>query len=104
MRNTWLVARREYLERVRTKAFIVSTILIPVLMAAFTVVPTLLATRKGSTPRHVAVVASNAAFGELVSQEMRKRTGPNYTIEVVTDTSDAERDALKGKMASGALD
>jgi len=39
MRNTWLVARREYLERVHTKAFVISTILIPVLMACFTILP-----------------------------------------------------------------
>ena len=32
MHNVWLIANREYLERVRTKAFIISTILIPLLM------------------------------------------------------------------------
>ena len=32
MRNIWLIAKREYLERIRTKAFLFSTILIPLLM------------------------------------------------------------------------
>ncbi len=33
MHNIWLIARREYLERVRTKAFLIMTVLIPLLMA-----------------------------------------------------------------------
>jgi len=35
MHNIWLIARREYLERIRTKAFLVATILIPLLMGGF---------------------------------------------------------------------
>lgn len=34
MHNTWLIAKREYLERVRTKGFIIATVLIPLLMGA----------------------------------------------------------------------
>ena len=33
MREAWLIARREYLERIRSKAFRVSTVLIPLLFA-----------------------------------------------------------------------
>ena len=32
MHNIWLIARREYLERIRAKSFLVMTILIPLLM------------------------------------------------------------------------
>ncbi len=32
MRNTFLIARREYMERIRSKSFIVMTVLIPALM------------------------------------------------------------------------
>ena len=32
MYNTWLIAKREYFERIRTKGFIIATILIPLLM------------------------------------------------------------------------
>ena len=32
MLNVWLVAKREYLERIRAKSFLIMTILIPVLM------------------------------------------------------------------------
>lgn len=41
MSKTAIVIRKEYLERVKSKGFIISTILIPLLMAAFIVVPIL---------------------------------------------------------------
>ena len=42
MRNTWLMIRREYLERVRTRSFLMSTILlIPAFMFGVTVLPSL---------------------------------------------------------------
>ena len=82
MRNTWLVARREYLERVRTKAFVISTILIPALMATFTVFPAMLASRKSTTAKHIAVITSSPAFGEAVREQIIKRSDRAYTIDV----------------------
>jgi ABC-2 type transport system permease protein len=43
MRKIWLIIKREYLVRVRKKAFIVMTIIGPLLMAALMIVPTYLA-------------------------------------------------------------
>ena len=105
MRNTWLVARREYLEKVRTKAFIISTVLIPVLMAGFTVVPGLLASRVSGSKRHIAVVTSSAAFGGMIREQLLKRNvGRDYTVDVDTDSSDAEHDHLKSQVIAGKLD
>ena len=42
MSRVFAVARREYLERVRSKAFLVSTILGPTLLAGFMIAPILL--------------------------------------------------------------
>ena len=46
--------KREYLMRVRTKAFIISTIVSPLLMLGLTLLPALLAARGGGE-RHVTV-------------------------------------------------
>jgi ABC-2 type transport system permease protein len=35
MHNTWLIARREYLERIRTRGFLITTVMIPLVMAGF---------------------------------------------------------------------
>jgi ABC-2 type transport system permease protein len=63
MRKIWVVIRREFVEKVRNKWFIISTVLGPVLMASFIVVPILMAGR-GATERHVRIVdASGGDFG-----------------------------------------
>jgi ABC-2 type transport system permease protein len=51
----WAIVRREYIERVRTKAFVIGTILGPIVMAALMVVP-MLAARSKSKPLRIAVV------------------------------------------------
>jgi ABC-2 type transport system permease protein len=51
MTKFFAVVKREYLQRVRTKMFIIMTILGPILLAVFTVVPGMLLTIKTSTTR-----------------------------------------------------
>ena len=44
IKKVWIIAKREYLERVRTRSFLLSTFVTPVLMGAFLVLPTLIST------------------------------------------------------------
>jgi ABC-2 type transport system permease protein len=69
MHNIWLIARREYLERVRTKAFIIMTVLIPVIMGGLVFGGGYLAFATKSEA-HVAVVADDAAFASGVKREL----------------------------------
>src|ERR1044071_73343 len=72
MGNTFLIAKREYLERVRTKAFIVTTILFPVIMMAMFGLPALLASGPLShSSEHLVVVASNAEISEAIARQLR---------------------------------
>ncbi len=68
MRNTWLIIKREYLERVRTRSFIVLTLLLPAIVGGAFILPMKIATMKsgGKTP-HLVVVTSSLPIG---------RTGP----------------------------
>jgi len=56
MNNTTLIIKREYLERVNKKSFIVTTILVPVLMLALMVLPTVLMLMVPSSTKNVAVI------------------------------------------------
>ena len=52
--KVWAVVRREFIERVRTKWFIISTVLGPVFLVAITVLPVVLASQ-GTGPRTIAI-------------------------------------------------
>ena len=72
MRNIWLIAKREYLERIRAKSFIIMTILIPALMGGL-VYGSSLVNGKGGQERHIAVVTQDTQFGFDLQSELSSR-------------------------------
>ncbi|HLJ89330.1 MAG TPA: ABC transporter permease [Candidatus Angelobacter sp.] len=72
MRNIFLIAQREYKERVRTRAFLITTLLLPFLMIGMVTVPTLLMLRVGGESRHIVVVAPDRTMGEAIRAELEK--------------------------------
>lgn len=122
MRNTWVIIRREYLERVRTRSFLVLTLLLPAIMTVLMSLPAKLATM-GEKQQHIVVVTSNAQFGESVRQQLlsapaldddaeaagtedksRQKLDKEYTIDVDTSASDAEHAILRDKVSNHSLD
>jgi ABC-2 type transport system permease protein len=126
MRNTWLIIKREYLERVRTKSFLVLTLLAPAIMTALMMLPAKLATM-GDKVQHIVVVTSTPQFGEMVRRELlspsvdgdkdkdddeagsqsnvAKLSRENqYVIDVDSSPTDAERASLRDKVNSQAVD
>ncbi|HVG20086.1 MAG TPA: ABC transporter permease [Blastocatellia bacterium] len=55
MKKTWVIIKREYVVRVRTKAFLIGTIVSPLLLMALAILPGFLATRGGGD-RHITVI------------------------------------------------
>ena len=123
MRNMWLVMKREYLERVRKRSFLISTLLLPALMFVAMVVPGKLATLKSGGVRHLVVVTSSPEFGEAVKREIFANSqetaakvpggrgdddhalpAAKYQIDIDLKTSEAERAALRGKVSAGDID
>jgi ABC-2 type transport system permease protein len=70
MRKFFAVVKREYVQRVRTKFFVVATILGPVLMAGFTVVPALMLSTNMGGPTRLAVVDQTGKMYERVAKEL----------------------------------
>ncbi|MBU1699995.1 MAG: ABC transporter permease [Candidatus Eisenbacteria bacterium] len=56
MRQIWIILLREYLSRVRKRLFLIGTILGPVLMSGFMIIPLLLAGSEIQTPLRITVV------------------------------------------------
>jgi ABC-2 type transport system permease protein len=121
MRNIWLIIQREYLARVRTRSFLVLTLLLPGIMTVLMMLPAKLATM-GDKTQHLVVVTSNPQLGEIVRQTLSapdsdddddstsdskaSKTKPeqDYTIDVDPNPTDAERAVLRDKVSSKAID
>lgn len=80
------IIRREYLENVRRKSFIVSTILVPLLMTAFFVLPLLFALFVPDRQYRVTVVDQVGGVGAEVAAALTdslKNGAPKYVLQTV---------------------
>lgn len=79
MRKVWLIARREYLERIHTKAFMISLVGFPLIMAAVILGPMYIA-QSGGHDKHIVVVASDPGLAQPIVRELAAPgDGPSYT-------------------------
>lgn len=107
MSKLWAVVRREYLERVRSKAFIIGTILGPVLMGAIMILPILLAGRGGKLLRVAVLAPSNAlrADVEEALQGARRGDTPRFDVRSAGEGAiEAREDELKKAVLEARLD
>jgi ABC-2 type transport system permease protein len=131
LRNTWLIIKREYLERVRQRSFIVLTVLLPAIVGGAFFIPAKLSSMKSSKTQHLVVVTSDLRFGEIVRQQLLPsakadddkagadkskenkddkdvddddKSSNNYTIDVDSTPSETERTALQSRVSSGDID
>ncbi len=105
MDKIWAVVRREFVERVRSKWFLFSTILGPIFMIAITVLPAVLAGGVGG-PRHIALLdeESGTLGARLVTQ---LETGNKFRVDRVAATAGqmtATMDSLTREVQAKALD
>ncbi len=103
MRNVWLIAKREYLERVRARSFMIMTILIPALMGAL-VYGSSVIKGKGSSHSQIAIVTQDAQFGLDLQSELESHKDPGITAEVISPPGVDTRDVLDGELKSKSLD
>jgi len=72
MRNVWLIAHREYTERVRTRGFIITTVMIPLIMAGFTFGSIFLGSR-GNNDIRIAVVSADTQLALDLQTELQRQ-------------------------------
>ena len=124
MHNVFIIAKREYLERVRSRSFVIMTLFIPLLMFGVTVVPTMLANRGTNETKHMVVVAADRDTAEMIRSRIEQQqdqekaggepeikiktkkglTPTHFAVEISTDTTDAQRAALTQKVKDKTLD
>ncbi len=98
MKKIMTVIRKEYLERVRSKSFVIGTLLGPALMSMFIVLPMLLADSGGEDERTIAVIDPSGLYFDRLSSELEERGHESLTvnrIEVGAGGPQAAVDQLK---------
>ena len=114
MHNVWLIARREYVERVRTRGFLITTVMIPLIMGAL-LFGSAFVSSKSEPGTHIAVVSSDPQLAlDLQSelqqqQETRPRSAkqPQFSVDamdIVPQSAQATRAILDQELNSGDLD
>lgn len=96
-RATRAVIRREYLQRVRSKWFVIGTLAAPVLMTAFIIVPAFFAAQGERSDRRLAVVDETGLLYDALAARL-ERVG--YRAEAVAP---ADRAALDARLREGEL-
>jgi ABC-2 type transport system permease protein len=103
MRNILLVAKREYLEQIRGRAFRLTTILVPALFAVIVGVGYLSSIGLGSN-KHVAIASDDALLANQIRNQMLAEKEAKLTVDVVSPVTAADRAALLDKVKAKDLD
>ncbi len=105
MRNILLVAKREYLEQVRGRAFRVTTILLPALFAVILGV-FYLANRNASGAKHIIVASNDATLAAAVHDQLQTHNDAQSqsVIEVLAPAAASDRAVLVDRVRDKSLD
>ena len=105
MRKVWAIIRREFIERVRSRWFIISTVLGPLFMIAVTVLPSLLMMKGGRAQK---IVIINGGAGTLAGRmQTQLSRGGRFQITIDTvleDSVPAVQAALLHQVKEETLD
>jgi ABC-2 type transport system permease protein len=103
MRNIWLVAKREYLEQVRGRAFKMTTFGVPALFAAIFGIGYLSSLGLGSG-KHLAVVSSDPVLAAEIKGQIVGDKDAKAKVDVISPGTSADRDALIDRVRSKQID
>jgi ABC-2 type transport system permease protein len=111
MHKVWLVVKREYVTRVRTKAFVISTILVPALLAGFIAFELAIARGRGLGTLHIVIVDEAGGIAGVVSRSLAADKLPSgepaYAVEETMESRDASTAAqarFSTEVRTGSLD
>jgi len=102
-RNVLLIARREYFEQIRGRAFRVTTVLLPVVFAVMGSIG-YMTNHKTIAGRHVIIAAENPALAQDVRRQLLNQTNARFTVDVMAPATPQDRAALQSLVQTRAID
>jgi ABC-2 type transport system permease protein len=109
-RDILVIAKREFIERVRTKAFVIGTILGPIFMAGIMIVPAFMASRLAKSVS-ITVIDAEGSLRALVEESLsgaaaQAEQGTTKFVVKAPEGADlaAQREAARQAVLKGTLD
>jgi ABC-2 type transport system permease protein len=103
MRSIWLVARREYLEQVRGRAFKMTTFGVPAIFAAIIGVGYLSSLGLGAG-KHLAVASTDPVLASEIKGQLTGDKDAKAKVDIVSPVTAANRDALIDEVRKKEID
>ena len=98
MKKIFKVARWEFIEKIKTKTFIISLILTPAIIILFSVAPTLLSEQEVTQTKTIGIVDTSGLYADGIKNKLSEHTinnnQPNYLLINLTSKNSAS-DNLK---------
>jgi ABC-2 type transport system permease protein len=83
MNKIFAIARWEFLEKVKTKAFVISLIITPIIIISFSIIPSLLGSQESERTKIIGLLDSSNVYFNLFKEELEKNRLPNEQINFV---------------------
>jgi ABC-2 type transport system permease protein len=103
MRNVLLVAKREYLEQVRGRAFKMTTFGVPLIFAAVLGIA-FVSSRGLGAGKHLAVASSDALLASEIKGQLIGDKDTKTKVDVISPATSADRDALIGQVKTKRIE
>jgi ABC-2 type transport system permease protein len=109
MRKTWLIVKREYVTRVKSKGFVIGTVMVPLIGIVTVLLIGFLARHQSDKALRIAIVDNAGGMAESTARGLGAVVSNGKPMFVIKETiekpasPDAEQN-LRAKVNSGALD
>jgi ABC-2 type transport system permease protein len=110
MHKLWLIIKREYITRVKTKGFVIGTLIVPLLGIGFTFLIVYLVGHQASQGTRIAFVDEAGGIAPAVSRGLASKVANGKPQFIVVDSierpvdPDATQKQLRDKINNGGLD
>ena len=110
MHKLWLIIKREYITRVKTKGFVIGTLIVPLVGIGFTLFIVYLFGHQSSQAMRISIVDNAGGIAPVVAGDLESRQSqgkPQFTVEQLIERptdADAVLKDLRAKINAGNLD
>ena len=110
MRKLWLIIKREYVTRVRTKGFVIATVGVPLFSIGLFAFSIFLATRQTDHTLKLVILDGAGGLGAPVSQGLVQKLAngqPEFSVVKIVERPESEdqaREELRAEVNGGQLD